>query len=226
MQKTEAKVELVSCTCCADELAGKAAAICYDGKNPKRSLEIALGQHHESVIEHATFTFIITGVSRALLAQITRHRLASFSVESQRYVKMDDGFEYVIPPKIVALGEVYVKQYEWQMSQMHEMYEHWRNHGIAPEDARMVLPNACATKMMVTMNARELIHFLELRLCRRAQWEIRDVAQQMFRLAVKEAPQIFSNVGPACLRGACPEGKLSCGKPWKRNGTSDGGNAK
>ena len=175
---------------------------------------------HMSPFEHASFTFGIEGVSRALLAQITRHRLASFSVKSQRYVaagKNVDVFNYIIPPSIEALGEEAVKKYQDQMATMQQWYNEWQ--GLlggdcekSNEDARFVLPNAAETKMVVTMNARELQHFFHLRCCNRAQWEIREVAWQMLGLVLQVAPNIFCTSGPNCVAGACTEGAKCCGK--------------
>lgn len=170
---------------------------------------------HLSPIEHASFTFSIEGVSRALLAQITRHRIASFSVRSQRYVSEED-FNYVVPPAIEALGGAAVARYVGQMDTIMDWYRDWQSAlgrgEKSNEDARFILPNACETKMIVTMNARELMHFFELRCCNRAQWEIRSVAWLMFEEVVKVAPNLFRDCGPGCLRGACPEGDKSCGK--------------
>ncbi len=187
---------------------------------------------HESPIEHASFTFGIEGVSRSLLAQITRHRLASYSVQSQRYVK-EKMFDYVIPPEIAdipeakelfihtmeedqrryehltdLLKEKYISQMKEEGRQVDERAAEKR----AIEDARFVLPNACTTKLICTMNARSLMNFFAHRCCNRAQWEIRDVANEMLRLVLQAAPHLFKNAGPGCLRGKCPEGKMSCGK--------------
>ena len=190
---------------------------------------------HESPIEHASFTFGIEGVSRSLLAQITRHRMASFSVKSQRYVR-EGSFEYVTPPEIAAEPEA-KKIYDEIMAEDQERYDRlaiilkekhiktFISEGKdektaarlaekkAIEDARFVLPNACETQMVMTMNARSLMNFFKIRCCRRAQWEIRDVANQMLALVSAVAPNIFKNAGPSCLRGGCSEGKMSCGKP-------------
>ena len=175
-----------------------------------------MGMGHDSVLEHASFTFGIEGVSRVLLAQITRHRLASFSVQSQRYVSYEDGFGYIVPPKITALGEEAKAEFEQQMATMHQWYTQWQERlGTGEggnEDARFVLPGACETRMMVTMNVRELRHFFSLRMCTRAQWEIRELATRMHKLCMEVAPALFENAGPGCLRGACPEGEKSCGK--------------
>ena len=189
---------------------------------------------HESPIEHATFTFGIEGVSRALLAQITRHRIASYSVQSQRYVA-ESAFEYVLPPEIEAIPEA-AAIYRQAMEEDQRHYEELaailkRKHlaeclekgmdekaadraaeKMAIEDARFVLPNACTTKMIVTMNARSLMNFFRHRCCNRAQWEIRELARQMLELCVGVAPHLFKNAGPACVSGPCPEGKMTCGK--------------
>lgn len=194
---------------------------------------------HESPIEHVTFTFGIEGVSRALLAQITRHRLASFSVQSQRYVRLDD-FKFVIPPEVDADGasrelflEAMKKQSEEYLSIAKSLQEKHTNELIANgvpekearrkaekmanEDARFVLPNACETKMVVTMNARSLMNFFKLRCCKRAQWEIRELANAMLELVQPVAPNLFMNAGPGCVAtGKCTEGTMSCGKPIKR----------
>ena len=190
---------------------------------------------HESPIEHASFTFGIEGVSRSLLAQITRHRMASFSVKSQRYVR-GRGLGYVTPPEIGCEPEA-KKIYEEIMAEDQERYDRlavilkekhiktFISEGKdektaarlaekkAIEDARFVLPNACETQMVMTMNARSLMNFFKVRCCRRAQWEIQDVANQMLALVSAVAPNIFKNAGPSCLRGGCSEGKMSCGKP-------------
>lgn len=217
------------------ELVAMGAKLCYspagidelkqgiEGKNQEPFLDRLLGSGHLSPIEHASFTFGVEGVSRALLAQITRHRIASFSVKSQRYVSevsaaREEGvFGYVIPPRIEALGPEYAEEFKNQMSQIQKWYDYWveklGNTGESTnEDARFVLPNAAETKLMVTMNARELLHFFSLRCCNRAQWEIRALATEMLRQVKKVAPVIFKDAGPDCLRGGCPEGKMTCGR--------------
>ena len=207
-------VKLIRYTTDAEQLAGEAAALCYNGPDWNKSLDVAMDGGHESVLEHATFTFLIEGVSRTMLAQITRHRLASFSVQSQRYVSMVKCFDYVIPPRIVELGEEAVKEYEMQMQTMHEWYKGWKQKlgkgEQGNEDARFVLPGASTTRMMVTMNVRELRHFFALRCCARAQWEIRHVARQMLIQCQEVAPKLFANAGPGCVRGHCPEGEKGC----------------
>ena len=189
---------------------------------------------HESPIEHASFTFGIEGVSRSLLAQITRHRIASYSVQSQRYVA-EKQFEYVLPPEIAAIPKAETI-YRQAMDEDQRHYEEltallkekhltaFLDSGLEPkaaeraaekkaiEDARFVLPNACTTKMIVTMNARSLINFFHHRCCSRAQWEIRELADRMLALCLEAAPHLFKKAGPPCVSGGCPEGKMSCGK--------------
>ena len=194
----------------------RAAAVCSRSKNPMRALQIAMESGHESVLEHAVYTFEVDDVSRALLAQVTRHRLASFSVQSQRYVSLEELFDYVTPPRIAALGEDAVTLYENQMKTMHGWYNEWvRMLGggqDAQEDARFVLPNATVTTYLMTMNARELRHFFSLRCCNRAQWEIRELAEEMYKQCLLADPELFSDAGPGCVRGHCPESR-PCGNP-------------
>lgn len=208
-------VKLIRYTADADPLAQLAAGICTRHEPTERGMQRAMDSGHESILEHSAFTFLVEGVSRVLLAQITRHRLASFSVESQRYVSYKDGLEYVIPPAITALGDEYVAKYVAQMEQMHAWYNEWAvllgGGQAAREDARFVLPGATSTRYLVTMNGRELRHFFSLRCCNRAQWEIRSVAREMLKQVKEVAPMMFSDAGPVCVRGACPEAK-PCGK--------------
>lgn len=217
-------VKLIRFTPEPDEVCGRAAANCYASDNPERSLRGALSGGHTSVAEHASFTFQIEGVSRALLAQLTRHRIASFSVQSQRYVSQSLCFSYVIPPKIKALGEYAVREYDYQMRRIHGWYREWQDRlggefEGANEDARFVLPNAATTNIIMTMNARELLHFFELRCCSRAQWEIREMADRMLESCRVVAPELFKRAGCACMQGKpCPEGKMTCGNPRKQVG--------
>lgn len=222
-------VQLIRHTLFPEETIALGAKLCYskatidslkekvEHKDQSAFIARILDMGHESVLEHAAFTFGIEGVSRALLAQITRHRIgASFSVQSQRYVSYENGFGYIIPPRIAALGEDAVKRYQDQMDVIEGWYKEWQSDlgkagESSNEDARFVLPNACETRMLVTMNVRELRHFFSLRMCSRAQWEIRELATRMHRLCMEVAPELFANAGPACLRGKCPEGEKSCG---------------
>ena len=137
-------------------------------------------------------------------------------MQSQRYVSYAGGFNYILPPQIEALGEEAVREYAEQMDQIHHWYLGWQQRLAAGEggneDARFVLPGACETRLIVTMNARELRHFFSLRMCARAQWEIRAVATEMHRLCMEIAPMLFADAGPGCVRGHCPEGEKSCGR--------------
>ena len=222
------KVALIRHTLSPEETVALGARLCYSratiddltqrvsAKDQSDFVQKIMGMGHESVLEHASFTFGVEGVSRVLLAQLTRHRLASFSVQSQRYVSYENGFGYIVPPKIEDLGEEAKAEYERQMQQMHEWYCAWQEKlGTGEgsnEDARFVLPGACETRLMMTMNVCELRHFFSLRMCSRAQWEIRAMATEMHRLCMEVAPALFADAGPGCLRGACPEGAKSCGK--------------
>lgn len=241
-----AKVTLLAYTPEPEKTIACAAKLCYspssistvrDGLTEEKTqsfVEMLSEIGHESPIEHATFTFGIEGVSRALLAQITRHRIASYSVQSQRYVK-EKCFEFVTPPEIAEIPEA-LEIFNKAMEDDQKTYEkltnllkdkHLKNmleSGMdektanraaekkAIEDARFVLPNACDTKMIVTMNARSLQNFFRHRCCNRAQWEIREVAEQMLQLVCSVAPNIFKNAGPSCLFGKCPEGQMTCGE--------------
>lgn len=246
MPETQARAVLISHTAQPERLVAAAARICYSAADAETILEgfteektagmlDMLGEiGHESPIEHASFTFAIQGVSRSLLAQITRHRIASFSVQSQRYVRERE-FEYVLPPKIAGDPEAEAL-FRQAMEQDQQIYDKLAElltakgqaaleaEGTPPEearkiarksaleDARFVLPNACATQMLVTMNARSLRNFFRLRCCNRAQWEIRGLARQMLLQCRQAAPHLFAKAGPACLFGPCPEGKMSCGR--------------
>jgi len=204
------KVRLIASTSGADALVGQAAAICTGATDWGKAREHALESGHESVAEHAVFTFRIEGVSRALLAQLTRHRIASFSVKSQRYVDMGE-MPCVIPPSISADAEM-LKYYSYILDHIRNFYRLAAHHGISKEDARYATPQAACTDLIVTMNARELRHFFTLRCCNRAQWEIRDLADKMLELCKEAAPMLFADAGPGCVRGKCPE-KRPCGKP-------------
>jgi thymidylate synthase (FAD) len=166
---------------------------------------------HYSVLEHAVFTFGIEGISRATSHQLVRHRLASYSQQSQRYVKADEEFEYVVPPSVARKRRL-EKRFTEHVEEVGRLYRELVDAGLPPEDARFVLPNAAATKIIVTMNARELRHFFGLRCCQRAQWEIRGMAEMMLGLARAAAPRLFSRAGPGCVGGRCPEGELACGR--------------
>jgi thymidylate synthase (FAD) len=217
------RVTLLSYTQNAERLCAAAAHSCYSGSGAselmqeedegriERRLRAPLSAGHHSVIEHAAFTFSIEGISRASSHQLVRHRIASFSQQSQRYVKMENA-DYVMPESI-GRDEEAASRYRELMDRIWEEYR-FLSERVPKEDARYVLPNACVTNITVTMNARELWHFFELRCCNRAQWELRAVADEMLRQVQEVSPSIFSNAGPPCVsRGRCPEGPLSCGRP-------------
>lgn len=229
MAKVCPKVTLIEYTPNPDKTVALAAKLCYsdsdieglkekiDEKEQAKFLEKLTSFSHYSPVEHASFTFGIEGVSRAFLAQVTRHRIASFSVKSQRYVGAKEDFNFIVPPAIEALGEDSVKEYEEEMLLIGSWYSKWQerlggNKESSNEDARFVLPNAAETKMIMTMNARELRHFFSLRCCNRAQWEIREVAWQMLKLCKEVAPALFAGAGPSCVSGKCQEGAKTCGK--------------
>ena len=203
------RVELIAYTPTASGVCCDAAAICTASENGYRSLQHSLASGHESVLEHAVFTFRVEGISRVTLAQLTRHRVASFSVQSQRYVKLEDP-ELVVPESIRT--SAFAAEAESSMRYMLNLYHRMVEAGIPAEDARYITPHAVPTSLIVTMNARELRHFFSLRCCNRAQWEIRKLANEMLKLCKKEAPILFENAGPGCIRGKCPE-KRPCGNP-------------
>ncbi len=167
---------------------------------------------HLSTVEHVTFTFAIEGVSRVLTHQLVRHRIASYSQQSQRYVKEHD-FETIMPPTIAAQPEAKAK-FERCMKDLQGLYNDLTdNYGIPAEDARYVLPNATETKILCTFNARSLYNFFSLRCCSRAQWEIRTLAWKMLAECRKVAPVLFEKAGPLCeSQGICREGAMSCGR--------------
>lgn len=199
---------------CYSPLSGKDLWDKVTDDQKARLIRQIISSGHTSTIEHATFSFAIEGVSRALTHQLVRHRLASYSQKSQRYVG-EGGFEYILPPKIAAIPEA-KKLYLAELQKIQEDYNKLIELGIPAEDARMLLPNACETKIVVTMNARALFNFFEERLCNRAQWEIRIMAGMMLKELRKVAPLIFKYAGPTCVtEKICWQGKLHCGKPDK-----------
>lgn len=195
-----------------DLLCGEAAALCtgYTG-DPLDALRGAMNRGHESVAEHATFTFHVSGVSRVLLAQLTRHRLASFSVQSQRYCGAN--LDVVIPDSMAHPD--LVDDIVTARRVVEDLYAKAISLGAEEEDARFFTFQAGKTALMFTMNARELRLFFALRCCNRAQWEIRQLADEMLRLVKEVAPVLFKDAGPGCVRGRCPEGSKYCGKPRK-----------
>ena len=217
------KVTLLEHTPEPERVVASAGRLCYSestaaelkekitDEEVKKLLKLLATSGHLSTFEHVSFTFGIDGISRACSHQLVRHRLASYSQQSQRYVRFEEDEAYIIPPQISenqdALGV-----FEQSMEQAIEAYEWLVELGMEKENARFVLPNAVETRIVVTMNARELRHFFRVRCCRRAQWEIRALAWQMYFLAAEAAPLLFTKAGPTCLHGKCEEGKLSCGE--------------
>ena len=216
------KVTLLEHTPNPERVVAMAARLCYSASGAEELAEkmtdaqvtkllqkiVKLG--HASTMEHVTFTFGIEGVSRVLTHQLVRHRIASYSQQSQRYVAEHD-FEYILPPTIAQQPEAKAK-FEALMQDIRKAYDAFTAMGIPKEDARYVLANATETKIVVTMNARALMHFFNLRCCHRAQWEIRELANQMLAEVKKTAPVLFRNAGASCVNfGQCPEGEMTCG---------------
>jgi len=209
------KVELLSYTPEPDRVVAISARLCYSkigiselaekltDDKIRDLLKKLESSGHLSPFEHANFTFGIEGISRVTSHQLVRHRIASYSQQSQRYVKMSDG-EFVIPPSIKknsSASELVYNLNDMAMS----VYNKLIQLGIPEEDARYILPQGITTKIIVTMNARELLHFFNLRCCLRAQWEIRAMANLMLRKVKEVAPIIFEKAGPFCFSGPCPE---------------------
>ena len=230
MPEAKLKVVLLEHTPNPENVVAMAAKLCYSpsdveglrgkilAKDQKAFVEKLVSIGHMSPIEHVSFTFGIEGISRACSHQLVRHRVASYSQQSQRYVRETE-FDYVIPPTIKNDRKL-MSSFQRQMKQAQKAYDEMIKglaaQGItgenASQDARFLLPNAAETKIVVTMNARELLHFFRVRCCNRAQWEIREMATEMLREAKKVAPVLFKGAGPGCLKGKCPEGKMNCGK--------------
>lgn len=224
MPKAKLKVSLISHTKNPEQTITMAIRQCYSTESGKelmkkvtedqtrRLIKQIISSGHTSTIEHASFTFAIEGVSRALSHQLVRHRIASYSQKSQRYVK-EGGFEYILPPTIEKSKEAQ-NLYLIELDRIQKSYQKLLDLGIPAEDARMILPNACETKIIVTMNCRSLFNFFAERLCNRAQWEIRQMASLMLNECKKVAPNVFKYAGPTCVtEKICWQGKLSCGKP-------------
>ena len=217
------KVKLLDYTPDPERVVAMAARLCYSASGAEELAEklsdekvkemvrrmVSLG--HGSTIEHASFTFGIEGVSRVLTHQLVRHRIASYDQQSQRYVAAH-GFQYITPPSIADKPAALAK-YEALLSEIRKTYDELTEMGVPKEDARYVLANATETKILVTMNARSLLHFFNLRCCNRAQWEIREMAYKMLAEVKKVAPTLFHNAGASCVNtGRCPEGAMTCGK--------------
>ena len=219
------RVKLLTYTPEPQRVIACAAKLCYsskadidslweslDDENVRKFIEKIIDLNHQSVLEHVSFTFAIEGVSRSLLAQITRHRLASFSVRSQRYC--NEGEFKAIAPKVIVNNDNALTEFAFIMDRLQDDYKHFQEaYGFSNEVARSILPNACATRLIVTMNARELMHFFNERCCVRAESEIRTLAYKMLNLVKEVAPALFSKAGAKCTSlGYCPEDKMSCGK--------------
>lgn len=251
------KVTLLAHTDLVETLVATAAKMCYSSKTGEdlvnetaalspeevsKYIEMLRSIGHESPLEHLTFTFAIEGISRACSHQLVRHRLASYSQKSQRYVN-ETAFKFVTPHSIARstaatakfcelmqlIADAYVElrdeltldilQAEYTDTARADLLDRANPEDIkaarklAQEDSRYVLPNACETQLIMTMNARELLHFFKTRCCNRAQWEIRAVADEMLKQCMIVAPDVFANAGAPCVCGKCPEGKMSCGHP-------------
>mgnify|MGYP001045581071 CR=1 FL=1 len=218
------KVNLIKYTPEPEKMIAVAARLCYSpvgvdelenelsDKDIEKLVKFVIKSGHHSTVEHINFTFAVEGVSRALTHQLVRHRIASYSQQSQRYIKFRDNLKYITPPSLKKDRDIREK-YDSLILSIHNLYMEMLDSGIESEDARYILPNALETKIIVSMNARELLHFFSVRCCNRAQWEIRELAIRMLKLVKKVAPLVFQKAGPNCLRGPCREGKFSCGNP-------------
>ena len=272
------KVKIIAHTPEPDKVVAQAGKLCYSAvgvdeiaqklteEEIARYVNMLASIGHESPLEHVSFTFAIEGISRACTHQIVRHRIASYSQQSQRYVKLEQ-FEYIIPPAIESNPEakrIFIEAMERDQEAYDELVDllledilidkHAADYGScireilkenpdavpdrskvldlyaekflkeygkaekqAIEDARYVFPNACETKIVITMNARSLLHFFNVRCCNRAQWEIREMATEMLKECKKIAPALFKKAGPDCVYGKCGEGKMSCKHPRKED---------
>ncbi len=215
-------VQLLTYTPNPEQIVAAAARLCYSdssieqllGQKPEQAAKLLakiLQLGHFSVLEHASFTFGIEGISRACSHQLVRHRIASFSQQSQRYVSHEQQFAAIVPESIREHPAL-LERLETHMQETHGLYRDLMAAGVPAEDARFVLPNAASTKLVMTMNARELHHFFGLRCCRRAQWEIQALAKEMLQLARQASSLLFAGAGPGCLQRPCPEGAMTCGE--------------
>ena len=230
------KVKILTHTPNLEDVITSAGKLCYSKvgvdeiskkstkEDTERFVKMLSDMGHHSPLEHVSFTFAVEGVSRALTHQLVRHRIASYSQQSQRYVNLEETFDFVYPNAII--NEGLSSEYAEIMDYIHSKYvdltqkleEKYLARGIdkrsankkAIEDARYVLPNACETKIVFTMNVRTLLHFFEKRCCVRAQEEIRLLANEMLRQCREISPTLFNNAGATCKRGYCNEGSMSC----------------
>ncbi|MEA1975354.1 MAG: FAD-dependent thymidylate synthase [Bacillota bacterium] len=240
------KVKLIAYTPNPEQVVASSAKLCYSAvgideiqndltlENTEKFVNMLMDIGHESPIEHVSFTFAVEGVSRVLTHQLVRHRLASYSQQSQRYVKLEQ-FEYIIPPEIEKIKDakkMFIEAMEKDQKYYNDIVdiltkkhnEMFLKEGNsekkskslaikkAIEDARFIFPNACETKIVFTMNARSLMNFFKHRTCNRAQWEIREMATEVLKQVKEVSPILFKNAGPSCMNGKCPEGKMTCGK--------------
>jgi len=231
MKEASLKVSILTHTPEPENVVALSARLCYSpvgieelkeklSDNDKDNLiNLLINSGHLSPFEHVSFTFAVEGISRACSHQLVRHRIASYSQQSQRYVSEEKGFDYIIPDTIKKDSEIHSlfikamkKSHEYYCKILHALEKRGLKGELARQDARFVLPNAAETKIVITMNARELLHFFKVRCCNRAQWEIRELATEMLKLVKKIAPRLFKNAGPACITEKCPEGKFSCGE--------------
>ena len=230
----ELRVTLLQHTPDPDRAVAIAGRLCYapvsaadlkqemGAEDVARLVRVLVRSGHHSALEHASFSFAVDGVSRALTHQLVRHRVASYNQQSQRYVSFGAGDSFVVPPSVAANAEAQ-RVFLDAMEHARVAYDRLVELGLAEgrtresvqEDARFVLPNAAETKIVVTMNAREVRHFFRVRCCNRAQWEIRALAWEMRSIVRELAPNLFEGSGPGCLHGSCPEGKMTCGRPYK-----------
>lgn len=229
MKEAKLKVKLLSCTKNPERVAAAAIRQCYSpdwapeifkelsAADQERLIKMVISSGHTSTLEHASFTFAVDGVSRVTEIQLIRHRLASYSIQSGRYLKRSE-VGYAIPESIKNFEKTkpaLFKNYSRHLDNSQKIYNELLANGIAAEDARYCQPQSLQVKIVFTMNARELLHFFQVRTCRRAQWEIRELAERMLKLAKKAAPALFASAGPTCeTEKICWEGKFSCGR-WK-----------
>jgi len=215
------RVELVSYTKDPEITCAKCTSVSWSRKGMKdmtlnqarKIIRRILRYGHESVIEHASFTFYVEGVSRSLTHQLVRHRIASYTQQSMRYVDLTKLERYFIKPESISKNKKLSQMFDDLVAKCKEAYNVFIKKGIHPEDARFILPIATQTKIAITMNARELRHFFALRCCLRSQWEIRELANRILKLCKSIAPSLFEKAGPSCVKlGYCPEAELTCGK--------------
>lgn len=205
-------IKLLTFTPEPEKVVANSARLCYSSepacsievKNTEALIKKLLDSGHGSPFEHVSFTFGIDGISRVTANQLVRHRIASFSQKSQRYVSENE-FSYIVPKTVTGRNLLLYMDF---MKRTQDTYNKLVEAGVPKEDARYVLPNACSTSIVVTMNARALFNFFELRCCSRAQSEIQELANQMLKQVKQVAPIIFSKAGAPCER--CPEGGMSC----------------